>query len=190
MYVTTISTAEWLLLGLQFILTIAALVCYVRIWRHEDACEEAAKTAQAFARAVGNAAPLDRLQRLEGHVYSQKRVEKVVQHAPCPNYALAQLEGPGSKAATCECEYCEFMREQRDMFRAEAGLRTPMEIANGKRTDPPRVATDGGAHGGGRSSPARGRKKATPQRPQANGRAEDAQSSAQTGDGPQLPPQT
>lgn len=41
------------------------------------------------------------------------------EHAPgwCENYGLAQVQGPQSKAAKCECAFCEHMREQRAALR-------------------------------------------------------------------------
>lgn len=35
----------------------------------------------------------------------------------CPNYGQAQIEGPLSAAARCECGYCAEMRTRRDAFR-------------------------------------------------------------------------
>ena len=36
----------------------------------------------------------------------------------CENWSLAQLEGPKSAAARCECEYCESMRRARRAVKA------------------------------------------------------------------------
>jgi hypothetical protein len=38
--------------------------------------------------------------------------------AGCENFALAQLEGPTSAAASCECDYCVSMREARSRVKA------------------------------------------------------------------------
>lgn len=37
----------------------------------------------------------------------------------CANYGQAQIEGPNSKAARCECDYCAEMRARRDLSRAQ-----------------------------------------------------------------------
>lgn len=42
----------------------------------------------------------------------------------CANYGQAQIEGPLSPAAQCECGYCEEMRERRRAFRAAEVPRT------------------------------------------------------------------
>lgn len=42
----------------------------------------------------------------------------------CANYGQAQIEGPRSEAASCECGYCVEMRERRAEFRARAVPRT------------------------------------------------------------------
>lgn len=36
----------------------------------------------------------------------------------CENWALAQLDGPQSKAARCDCEYCDSMRRARAAVKA------------------------------------------------------------------------
>lgn len=57
----------------------------------------------------------------------------------CENYGRAQLEGPLSAAAKCECGYCAEMRGRRDATRralipktAAAQARHAKEAANGK----------------------------------------------------------
>lgn len=52
-------------------------------------------------------------------------VHAEVPRAPfCPNYGQAQIEGPQSPAAACECGYCVEMRARREQFRSLAVPRT------------------------------------------------------------------
>lgn len=47
----------------------------------------------------------------------------------CDNWALAQLEGPQSKAARCECDYCEQMRRARATVKAALVPRGAQAVA-------------------------------------------------------------
>lgn len=70
------------------------------------------------------------LQKLSGkfHATAFMPLEETPPAAPrrtsspefCPNYGQAQMEGPRSKAAACECPYCEEMRGRRAQFRRES----------------------------------------------------------------------
>lgn len=42
----------------------------------------------------------------------------------CENFRVAQLEGPTSPAAQCDCGYCAAMRQAREQLRARAVPRT------------------------------------------------------------------
>lgn len=42
----------------------------------------------------------------------------------CDNFRIAQLEGPDSRAAQCDCGYCNAMRRAREELRARAVPRT------------------------------------------------------------------
>jgi hypothetical protein len=39
---------------------------------------------------------------------------------PCPNWSVAQRDGPSSEAAACQCPYCLAKRHQRALARGEA----------------------------------------------------------------------
>jgi len=43
----------------------------------------------------------------------------------CDNWRIAQIEGPRSEAAKCECSFCTQARAQRAAFRAQARATVP-----------------------------------------------------------------
>lgn len=56
----------------------------------------------------------------------------------CANYGQAQLDGPTSAAARCECAYCAEMRLRRDEFRSKALPKT-----NSERHDAAKAGLEG-----------------------------------------------
>lgn len=70
--------------------------------------------------------------KLAGRVYQaqgREEPEPTATAEPCENWALAKLEGPQSKAARCECEYCTLQREQRRAVRKTIAPRNAQELA-------------------------------------------------------------
>lgn len=51
-------------------------------------------------------------------------------HPPCENWLAAQTEGPHSKAAGCDCVYCNTQRAARARARATLVPKTPAERRN------------------------------------------------------------
>lgn len=78
-------------------------------------------------------------QRFAGRVSQQlgtgmtNNPEMTNKHAPlfCENYLKAQVEGPRSPAAACECDYCNEQRAARAEFRAQ---KIPATVVAGKRS--------------------------------------------------------
>lgn len=56
----------------------------------------------------------------------------------CANYGQAQVEGPTSPAARCECAYCAEMRLRREQFRSEVLPKT-----NSERHDAAKAGLEG-----------------------------------------------
>jgi len=75
------------------------------------------------------------------HYSERKEQPRLFADSPpvCENYARAQVEGPQSTAARCDCNYCADMRHRRDEVRkalipktAAAQARRTKEAANGQ----------------------------------------------------------
>lgn len=60
--------------------------------------------------------------------YEEARV--AVDTATCDNYRLAQIEGPSSRAAKCECALCVRAREARNELRRRAGIPMRATVAS------------------------------------------------------------
>lgn len=111
-------------------------------WKAFSILEAVSRTERRFGAALGqlkgHEARLDsqesQLNKLRGMVYAVKRelAEEEPEPAapsttahpnpdawltPCENWKLAQLDGPGSRAAACECGYCTSMRAEKERVR-------------------------------------------------------------------------
>jgi outer membrane murein-binding lipoprotein Lpp len=71
------------------------------------------------------------LHKLRGKIYASTRETQTIEIAkavsletPCDNWLAAKNEGPSSKAAKCECAYCDAQRRARTAFRAQAVPKT------------------------------------------------------------------
>lgn len=143
-----------LLTALAAIAFIGCLLAYTRSQREADKAarmhdlvhQRALKLQEALARITAAEREIDTLRRelrkLSGKFYAAEREresaaefaaqveyvegEAVPLNTPtfCANYGQAQIEGPRSKAAACECEYCVEMRARRDLFRSSAVPKT------------------------------------------------------------------
>lgn len=130
----------WLQVAL---LTACALFGGLSAWfalmanRARDACAHSeARLLTQRGRIVGLETAMDaldtRLRKLAGRIYADEYHGNLPAPAPrpqtidvaCENYARAQIDGPTSAAARCECEYCSGMRAQRDAFRTAAVPKT------------------------------------------------------------------
>lgn len=132
---------------------LAALVC---AWCAYDArssarlAESEAHTLRASkGRIVGLEHGLENLhhqhRKLAGRVYANERFDVVDDNQEgselvpipeldgrvlCDNWKLAQVEGPQSRAAKCECQYCVAARAARSAARAAL---VPRAIVGGKK---------------------------------------------------------
>lgn len=130
-----------------------AWVCTRRADETARACELAEEIAARLRserdRVTVSERELDALRRelrkLSGKFYASQR-EQVDEepdenldeqvpddwHAVCENYQRAQTDGPGSKAAACECSYCLAARVLRARARAllvPKGVRATADVA-------------------------------------------------------------
>jgi hypothetical protein len=128
--------------------TVAAVVavwCAVVARQEAQRCEAfAGRLRAATGRITALEGSLDSLQtqvqKLRGTFYAYKAARDAepatdfaLDFAPapvttsgggCENYIQAQMDGPGSKAARCECAYCAGMRARRDALRREVVPKT------------------------------------------------------------------
>lgn len=131
-----------------FLLVLAAVACAAAwvAWSQASALAvahrqltSASATINAVHALVGQYG--SRLQKLEGRVYALQRhyaqdQEQLELTAParaqvpvCENWKLAQIDGPGSKAAECMCAFCENERAVRRTLRANLAPRGAHALA-------------------------------------------------------------
>lgn len=134
-----------LLIALSGVALIGCFLAYTRAEAHADATHDYLSTAEKIALALraerDRVTTLERevdalrreLRKLSGKFYASLREDEPTvidtvkndnnEHVPvslfCPNYGIAQKEGPQSKAAKCDCGYCSEMRARREAFRRE-----------------------------------------------------------------------
>lgn len=141
-------------------LSACALCVYACIRHASEAFEAVTDLRGMRARLVGLDAALTeidgrfekltiRLKRLEGRFYAERsavvaqardpltidafsRVNDAEAAAACDNWQAAQLEGPRSKAAECQCAYCLAQRAARAAEKARIlAERRPSKPVNG-----------------------------------------------------------
>lgn len=126
-----------LLTGLS--LLAAGLGAYLA-WRAGEGAERAEHAAHRLSIMRGQVAGLEaammgldeKHRKLAGRVYADqywRGRDEQPELAPtepdgrsrdvCENWAIAQREGPNSRAASCECAYCNARREDRAQRRAK-----------------------------------------------------------------------
>ena len=129
----------WLLVALCTASALFAVLSAAFAWRASrasDACTHSeGRLLTMRGRVVGLEGALESLdskhRKLAARIYADEHhgnrpsphpVEREIAHVQgaCENYARAQVEGPLSAAARCECAYCVAMRAQRDAFRSAA----------------------------------------------------------------------
>jgi len=143
---------EYLFTGLYTALLIASAVCAWRTRRHADRAESAArKLEHARGRLVSLESAFDSLERahkkLSGRFYARRAETVDVEHIQhqeeqaaralndsgafgiCNNWRIAQVEGPFSEAAACECDFCVQTRQARAQIRAEVRKTFPSHAA-------------------------------------------------------------
>lgn len=103
---------------------------------HSGAVRERHKLAAMQGRVIALEQALESLaaqhRKLTGKFYAEKRERDEEPPPPrelspsatddafaCDNYRLAQQAGPGSEAASCECDYCVAKRIERDALRRQ-----------------------------------------------------------------------
>jgi hypothetical protein len=117
--------------------TIAALFSGAVAFRVQGWCQitsrEASKLNGMQARVIALEGAIEQLnaqhRKLSGKFFQslqsrsqtsqESQTTEIVEPPFCANFGQAQLEGPRSKPAACECEYCVFRREQRDAMRKQ-----------------------------------------------------------------------
>lgn len=111
--------------------TIVLLGCFWAFWATTQALARVLVAADRLERmrstVSGHDARIEsqhaQLNQVRGMVYALRRRDEPEPQAPtgpsglsydaCENWRTAQLEGPTSRAATCECAYCTSMRDAR-----------------------------------------------------------------------------
>jgi hypothetical protein len=98
------------------------------LWESESRVKrEAAKLNSLSGRLIATEEACDvlgnALRKLTGKFYAERRHEAVAKPdtppvAVCPNWAQARVDGPGSTASNCTCDYCELQRAERAALRA------------------------------------------------------------------------
>jgi TolA-binding protein len=128
-----------LLTVFTLVLTSASAVFGYVSWKSaEESREIADDLRRALSRVSANEAEVQTLtaqiHKLRGKIYSMKPEKQEIEIADravllgvCENYAAAQTDGPGSKAARCDCPYCEAKRRERDELRARLVPKTNAE---------------------------------------------------------------
>lgn len=123
--------------------TALAVVAVLAAWLANGArvaCERAARRMDAMrGRLIAVESSLDSLDRshrkLSGKFYAElhradgeaeERIDAAVEldmrrgdGSICENFKVAQLEGPSSVAASCECDFCTRQRELRRALKAQ-----------------------------------------------------------------------
>lgn len=145
-----------LLTALSLVCLIGCFLAYTRAQKEADTAEawrnnietNALKLRTELPRLTAAEREIETLRRelrkLSGKFYASQREEieiadtyasdPIATHnlVPCDNYAIAQREGPNSKAAKCECDYCTRRRKEKAEFKqrqAEKGHLDPRWIA-------------------------------------------------------------
>lgn len=103
--------------------------CQLTFERAKAVEREAAKLNQMQGRVIALEGAIEQLsaqqRKLSGKFYQerQKPIQipetAIVEPAFCANFAQAQIEGPTSTPARCECAYCTMRRAQRDELRKQ-----------------------------------------------------------------------
>lgn len=129
---------DYLLTGLYTALAVVVVLAALRANASRVACDKSARRMEAMrGRLISLEAAVDSIDRahrkLSGRFYAerQSREEERPTIADvdgkevwadddphCENYRLAQIEGPLSAAASCECDYCVRHREERRALKA------------------------------------------------------------------------
>jgi hypothetical protein len=121
----------WLFTVLSTVAALVAVLAAAHAHVSSDRAQREGKRIGALrARVMTMDALLESLQhqqrKLSGRFYANlaKEFEVIVTPqtpAPkvCANWAEAQLEGPQSTFASCECDYCSVMRAERERVRRE-----------------------------------------------------------------------
>lgn len=121
------------------LLAVAACVFYANLAR--ESARKAEHSEHRLAIQRGQVAGLEaslmgldaKFQKLAGRVYADQYWRGKREEQPeleptrpdgtsrdiCPNWSLAQKEGPSSPAAQCTCDYCESRRAERAERRAK-----------------------------------------------------------------------
>lgn len=129
---------ESLVLFIGLSTSAVAIAAALKAMRHGAQAERASKRlTDVRARMTDVETLLDSLykshKKLSGTYYRERRrdvrdddgEEEIATHvqangaAACENYAIAQREGPTSRAAQCECDYCSARRVGRSIARAQ-----------------------------------------------------------------------
>ncbi len=119
------------------------IACAALWWLAQQRAERAERAYNRLHGAIARIAALEgevdslrrQLQKLRGTFYAtraeeteaaaevaerQVDIEDAVLGPVCDNWLQAKIDGPRSRAANCECGYCEAARAQRAQFRAQA----------------------------------------------------------------------
>jgi hypothetical protein len=113
--------------------TVAAVFCGVVAFRVQGWCQVTSREAQKLngmqARVITCEGAIEALnaqqRKLSGKFHQslqskQPESQTAIVEAPfCANFGQAQLEGPNSRPAACECAYCVQRRAQRDELRKQ-----------------------------------------------------------------------
>lgn len=137
---------QWLFTGSFVLLGLVILAACVAVWLRcldlAQSANEDRKQVDRQLHAIRELTPRitaaegtiesvrTQLRRLEGKFHAEKwlRESEPDEQLPdeprrddlppvCENYQLAQIDGPRSKAAACECRYCLEMRHRRSLAR-------------------------------------------------------------------------
>jgi hypothetical protein len=117
------TTAAFLFTGCALICALVAFVAARQCRVHEDNMHRAMGRLSAVeAEAAQLTSQIMKLRQKLYYRDHREKHDEPSESAVCENYARAQLEGPLSKAAKCDCTYC-FERRQARKSPAPALLR-------------------------------------------------------------------
>lgn len=126
--------------GVALLLTVVNVTLFwLTVSKARTAADECASIRMARGRLIANEAAIETLaaqfRKLQGKFYKRQQQEREEEDVDeerdqfeakqlgfegivCENWMIAKREGPNSKAATCECDYCNYQREARRHARA------------------------------------------------------------------------
>jgi len=133
---------DWLITVIELVILTGCVLALTRTEKLYDGCRElrdeieriCGKVAEERSRLTGLERDVDALRRelrkLSGKFYAAQRAEEddagswdaplahAIPASICDNWSVAQIAGPNSDAASCECSYCVGRRAERRALRA------------------------------------------------------------------------